>query len=143
MGKKLSIQIDHINGDRLDSRIENLRFLCPNCHSQTATYAGKRIRKHYNCKLCMKKIQRSSEVCKQCSPKFHKTHEKQEKISWPTNEELQKLVIENPLTILKLALGVSDNAIKKRCKVRGIYLPNQSERRKNYEEKKNGAVGGY
>jgi 5-methylcytosine-specific restriction endonuclease McrA len=32
------VQIDHINGRRDDHRIENLRMLCPNCHSQTATW---------------------------------------------------------------------------------------------------------
>jgi hypothetical protein len=41
MGEKLSLHLDHINGDSTDNRIENLRFLCPNCHSQTETYAGK------------------------------------------------------------------------------------------------------
>jgi len=40
-GKKLSLQLDHENGINNDNRLENLRFLCPNCHSQTATYAGK------------------------------------------------------------------------------------------------------
>lgn len=40
-GKPLSLQLDHINGVNNDNRIENLRFLCPNCHSQTDTYAGK------------------------------------------------------------------------------------------------------
>ena len=39
--KKLVLQIDHINGNRNDNRIENLRILCPNCHSQTSTYSGK------------------------------------------------------------------------------------------------------
>lgn len=39
-GKPLSIQIDHINGVRDDNRLENLRMLCPNCHSQTDTFAG-------------------------------------------------------------------------------------------------------
>jgi 5-methylcytosine-specific restriction endonuclease McrA len=39
--KPLSLQLDHINGNGNDHRLENLRFLCPNCHSQTDTYAGK------------------------------------------------------------------------------------------------------
>lgn len=38
LGEKLSLQLDHINGDRKDNRIENLRLLCPNCHSQTDTF---------------------------------------------------------------------------------------------------------
>ena len=39
--KALSLQLDHINGNNKDHRLTNLRFLCPNCHSQTETYAGK------------------------------------------------------------------------------------------------------
>lgn len=40
-GKPLSIQIDHRNGIANDHRLENLRMLCPNCHSQTMTYGGR------------------------------------------------------------------------------------------------------
>lgn len=40
-GLSLTLQIDHINGIRNDNRKENLRWLCPNCHSQTDTYTGK------------------------------------------------------------------------------------------------------
>lgn len=43
-GKELSLQLDHINGINDDNRLENLRFLCPNCHSQTDTYCGRNIR---------------------------------------------------------------------------------------------------
>jgi len=40
-GKKIICELDHINGDSSDHRLENLRILCPNCHSQTSTYCGK------------------------------------------------------------------------------------------------------
>jgi Zn finger protein HypA/HybF involved in hydrogenase expression len=41
LDKKLSLQLDHINGNSQDQSLENLRFLCPNCHSQTDTYCAK------------------------------------------------------------------------------------------------------
>ncbi len=43
-GKPLTLQLDHTNGISHDNRLENLRFLCPNCHTQTDTYAGKNSR---------------------------------------------------------------------------------------------------
>ena len=42
MNLPLSLELDHINGDRRDHRLENLRLLCPNCHSQTPTYRSKK-----------------------------------------------------------------------------------------------------
>lgn len=40
-GRELQLEIDHVSGERFDNRRENLRFLCPNCHTQTPTYGNK------------------------------------------------------------------------------------------------------
>lgn len=40
-GKKLSLHLDHIDGNNWNHELSNLRFLCPNCHSLTDTYTGK------------------------------------------------------------------------------------------------------
>lgn len=40
-GKSIVLELDHVNGQSTDNREENLRVLCPNCHSQTHTYKAK------------------------------------------------------------------------------------------------------
>jgi hypothetical protein len=45
LGKLIPLELDHVNGDSADNRIENLRVLCPNCHAQTETYRGKKLAK--------------------------------------------------------------------------------------------------
>lgn len=41
LGRPVTLHLDHINGNNRDHRLENLRFLCPLCHSQTDTYTGR------------------------------------------------------------------------------------------------------
>jgi hypothetical protein len=48
-GKPLVLVLDHINGDRTDHRVENLRLLCPNCNSQQSTFAGKNKGRYRRC----------------------------------------------------------------------------------------------
>lgn len=40
--KPITLQLDHISGDNTDNRLENLRILCLNCHSQTPTYCRRK-----------------------------------------------------------------------------------------------------
>ena len=42
---RIPVELDHINGNNTDNRIENLRILCPNCHSLQPTHRGKNIKK--------------------------------------------------------------------------------------------------
>lgn len=39
--KPMTLQLDHFNGDPKNHRLENLRFICPNCHSQTHNFSGR------------------------------------------------------------------------------------------------------
>lgn len=57
-GKELRLQMDHINGIRNDHRLENLRILCPHCHTQTETFGGKNQKKN---KLTIDKVKKAVE----------------------------------------------------------------------------------
>jgi 5-methylcytosine-specific restriction endonuclease McrA len=109
----ISLQLDHINGINNDNRLENLRFLCPNCHSQTDNYAGKKLKTLHRCLDCGKNISKISTRCKCCASKINGKKQRRYDIS---KEELTTLIKQYPMTKVGEILGVSDNAVRKRCK---------------------------
>jgi hypothetical protein len=134
-GKKLTLIIDHINGVHNDNRIDNLRFLCPNCNAQTDTFAGKnKLRNdgtlratlvpiHDSCKCGAIKLVASAK-CKSCSIALDlKLQPRKPKIAWPPIEELAERIKTTPMSTLSKELGVSDVALKKHLKKRGVETP--------------------
>ncbi len=112
LGKPLVLQLDHINGERNDNRIENLRILCPNCHTQTETFCGKHKKKREKipsyCGKCGSVKYKKATNCKKCAVYPGK-------INWPDKSALILMLKNYPMTKIGKILGVSDNAIRKHC----------------------------
>lgn len=75
-GKPLSLHLDHVNGINNDNRLDNLRLLCPNCHSQTETFAGKKLKGNFasgnTCSTCSIPIKSDRKFCRPCfQSKYH------------------------------------------------------------------------
>lgn len=129
-GEILTLQIDHVDGNRFNNAKENLRILCPNCHTQTKTYGTKSRKKPLvtvTCSTCKAPMavpaKRARKRCF-CSMRcISPLIPRKERAVWPTDEELRSLVWEVPVIRIAAALGVSGSAVKKRCDVRGIPTP--------------------
>lgn len=67
-GRSLTLQVDHLDSNFLDCRVGNLRFLCPNCHTQTPSYARGSTQRTPNICKCGKEIYRRSKTCRSCRP---------------------------------------------------------------------------
>jgi predicted RNA-binding Zn-ribbon protein involved in translation (DUF1610 family) len=130
-GQPLILEIDHINGNHFDNRLENLRFLCPNCHSLTTTYDGKNktqylespmaegnSRKTYlkkkkvcKCKNCGRELTRwaKNDLCLAC------TNLKKRKVERPTKTEFIGLLKHHSFADLAKMYGISSRAVRKWC----------------------------
>lgn len=150
--EKLSLQLDHINGDHSDNQIKNLRILCPNCHSQTDTYSGKsrkskkmtmRIGRDILSSLLKKTtidktaniLKVSINTVKKLISKYDIKYVKKNSMFSGVpqvchkkrfeidKDKLVELVNSKPITEIGKMFRVSDNAIRKRCRSLGVTIP--------------------
>lgn len=133
-GKELILQLDHVDGNPVNNNLENLRFLCPNCHSQTDTFAGRnptKLNRQPNCRclICSKPLVNKTKygMCKKCfleseiKTNTEKLRSRLAKRKFEVSkEELEKLLEEHSFTKIGKMFGVSDNAIRRRCVTLGI-----------------------
>lgn len=116
-GKELTLILDHINGSNHDDRLENLRWVCPNCNQQLETTGGKNpqrknIAKKYYCIDCGKEISKGSKRCVEC---FSKIQIKSTSNLPVDRDTLKDLIYNKPFTEIGKIYQVSDNAIRKWC----------------------------
>lgn len=125
-GEKLSLHLDHKNGNNKDNRLENLQFLCPNCHSLTDSYCGKNVKninypEHNLQKYCEcgTPITYKSTFCKLCFAK--KNPACQTKINWTSPEYIID-ILKRLGSFVQAAkyLGVSDSAVRNYLKRNNI-----------------------
>lgn len=131
MGYELVLQLHHINGNNTDNRLENLMFLCPNCHSITENFAGRGLKNkkektiisketktstEYFCIECGKKLAHkcNTGMCQECYKKSIRVVERPDAIT------LALEVLENGYAAVGRKYGVTDNAIRKWCKAYNI-----------------------
>ena len=114
--KKLSLQLEHKNGISNDNRLINLEFLCPNCHSQTETYAGKNLKKYFFCIKCKNPCKGYSKVnkCMKCIAE-------EKRIECPiSKDELIELIKYQSLSKIANKFGFCSHTIERWCERLGI-----------------------
>lgn len=127
-GKPLVLQLHHKNGNHRDHRLNNLCFLCPNCHTQTDTFSNRNSEKYlmqlkpkkirvvkelHKCKICGITISSKAQYCKKCSARLRAPIVRRFEIDRDT---LKGLIRNTPFTTIAKQFGVSDQAIRKRCR---------------------------
>jgi len=114
-GKKISFEIHHINGIDNDSREENLQILCPNCHSQTDSFGGRKNRKNYTCSSCGSKRSKFSisGLCRKCSDEQSVKIDIRKVKERPSKDILFEQIKKLGYCGTGGLYGVSDNAVRK------------------------------
>lgn len=114
--KKLTLILDHINGINNDDRLENLRWVCPNCNQQLETTGHTKYHTRNNCDgrkrfcKCGVVISRNASKCIKCAGEDKRKTPNVEK------EVLENMLLNKNFVEIAKVCKVSDNCIRKWCK---------------------------
>lgn len=121
--ERLALHLDHIDGKRSNNKLENLRFLCPNCHSQTDTFGARNHKQkpkiEYKCSNCNKDISQNSKGgrCYSCAQSHIGIIEQN-----LNKEQIEKLILEKPICKIAEQLGCSGSGLRKYCQRHNIKM---------------------
>ncbi|MBT6052625.1 MAG: HNH endonuclease [Candidatus Scalindua sp.] len=121
--QKLVLELHHVDGDKLNNRLSNLKIICPHCHSQTPNFRGKNKRikklKRY-CKLCNVEVTKSKTgLCRSCNNKTRDYSNAKRKVkNRPPVEQLIEEIKELGYVGTGKKYGVSDVSIRNWIKIK-------------------------
>ena len=124
--KPITLELEHVDGNSHNNDLSNLKWLCPNCHSQTPTFRGRNRRIRHYCIDCKCEIVKGSARCRKCDSIKQSTYQiggHKRKVEWPEKERLEMLVNTMPLSKVGKMFGVCDASIKKWCRHYQIPAP--------------------
>lgn len=133
-GKSLTLILDHINGKNHDDRLENLRWVCPNCNQQLDTTGSRNQQKQKQDKIptvcidCGKIITHQATRCAECALKYRNAQSQ----SLISRDQLKQLIRTTPFTTIGKQYNVSDNAVRKWCDK--YNLPRKTSEIKSYSD---------
>ena len=123
--QELSLTLDHINGYNHDNRLENLRWICPNCDRQLSTFGNKSIKEQNKnreieknfCIDCGRQISKYATRCINCSAKIMALSSKR-----PTKEKLIETINNFNGVFSKIAsfYNVGTTTVRKWCRLYGL-----------------------